>query len=114
MKILTIIILLALSTFSQAEEIRITETPDGIIVENTAPPSESVNPKAGATAENADSSLNRKEYLVSQIAQLRNEVAELTRPVDIEDPEQLSTIRALVDEKENQISQYEEELRQLN
>jgi hypothetical protein len=114
MKTLTIIILLALATFSQAEEIRITETSDGIIVENTAPSSESVNPKAGETSANADSSQNRKEYLVSQIAQLRNEVAELTRPVDIEDPEQLTTIRALVDEKENQISRYEEELRQMN
>lgn len=114
MKTLIIFILLALSTFSQAEEIRITETPDGIIVDNTAPSSDSVNPKAGATEANADSSLNRKEYLVSQIAQLRNEVTELTRPVDIEDPEQLSAIRALVDEKESQISKYEEELRQMN
>lgn len=114
MKITIVLILLILSSLAQADEIKVTETADGIIVDNTAPSSDSADTNAAPPGSTTDSSLNRKEYLVSQIDQLRNEVAELTRPVDIEDPEQLSSIRAQVDEKESQINQYEEELRQMN
>ena len=114
MKMSIVLVLLLSAATALADEVKIIETPDGITAEYNGSSTDTINEKAVPSANNSTTPQARNEYLASQIERLKNEISELTKPVDIETQEQLADTITLVEEKQRQITLYEDELRQLN
>jgi hypothetical protein len=111
-KLITVTLIL-LATLARAGELKIVETDDGIIAEYTGTPSDksSESEKLSLTSNSAD--VTRVEFLSSQIERLKKEADELSRQPGNESENDLTTRRAIADEKKRQIEIYTEEIRRL-
>jgi hypothetical protein len=111
---LLIVSLLALATTVQADELRIAETGEIIIVEYVGTPSgrSSESVKLSMTGNNAE--VPRVRHLTARIEQLRKEVEDILELSGNESEDELTLKNALADENQRQIETYSKEVRRIS